>query len=237
MDAEKFGAFIAAARKEKNMTQKALAEKLHVTDKAVSRWERGLGFPDIHTIEPLAEALGVSLLELLHAERETAAPDAGADRAAADAVGFFKAAYGRRLHRPDYEKAVLRAIQVIAVIFMLGCVFIRNQMHMRVPLWYAVAGGAVLVPLVISYVVLRRSGIIKGKHCPPTGPDRACGRRQNRGSGCIENMRGFPREHAGGIQIRRDPFAHGRQIPAEPPPGAHDMGDAGRAHRPRAVRL
>lgn len=79
MDAEKFGAFIAAARKEKNMTQKALAEKLHVTDKAVSRWERGLGFPDIHTIEPLAEALGVSLLELLHAERETAAPDAGAD--------------------------------------------------------------------------------------------------------------------------------------------------------------
>ena len=58
MDAEKFGAFIAAARKEKNMTQKALAGKLHVTDKAVSRWERGLGFPDIHTIEPLAEALG-----------------------------------------------------------------------------------------------------------------------------------------------------------------------------------
>ena len=156
MDAEKFGAFIAAARKEKNMTQKALAGKLHVTDKAVSRWERGLGFPDIHTIEPLAEALGVTLLELLHAERETAAPDAGADRAAADAVGFFKAAYGRRLHRPDYEKAVLRAIQVIAVIFMLSCVFIRNQMHMRVPLWYAVAGGAVLVPLVISYVVLRR---------------------------------------------------------------------------------
>ena len=100
--------------------------------------------------------LGITLLELLHAERETAAPDAGADRAAADAVGFFKAAYGRRLHRPDYEKAVLRAIQVIAVIFMLGCVFIRNQMHMRVPLWYTVAGGAVLVPLVISYVVLRR---------------------------------------------------------------------------------
>ena len=49
MDAEKFGAFIAAARKEKNMTQKALAERLHVTDKAVSRWERGLGYPDIHT--------------------------------------------------------------------------------------------------------------------------------------------------------------------------------------------
>lgn len=42
MDAEKFGAFIAEMRKQKQMTQKELAEKLHVTDKAVSRWERGV---------------------------------------------------------------------------------------------------------------------------------------------------------------------------------------------------
>lgn len=47
MDAKKFGAFIAAMRKEKNMTQMDLARKLQVTDKAVSKWERGLGFPDI----------------------------------------------------------------------------------------------------------------------------------------------------------------------------------------------
>lgn len=46
MDAKKFGAFIAAMRKEKNMTQMDLARKLQVTDKAVSKWERGLGFPD-----------------------------------------------------------------------------------------------------------------------------------------------------------------------------------------------
>ena len=41
MDAEKFGAFIAVCRKENNMTQLQLAQKLKVTDKAVSRWERG----------------------------------------------------------------------------------------------------------------------------------------------------------------------------------------------------
>ena len=68
MDAEKFGAFIAAARKEKNMTQKALAGKLHVTDKAVSRWERGKGFPDITLLPPLAQVLGTSVTELLAGE-------------------------------------------------------------------------------------------------------------------------------------------------------------------------
>lgn len=69
MDAKKLGTFIAEQRKNNHLTQAALAEKLHVTDKAVSKWERGLGFPDINTIEPLAEALGVSVLEVMKAEK------------------------------------------------------------------------------------------------------------------------------------------------------------------------
>ena len=50
MEAKQFGQFIAGIRKEKKMTQAELAEKINVTDKAVSRWERGLGFPDIQTL-------------------------------------------------------------------------------------------------------------------------------------------------------------------------------------------
>jgi len=69
MDAAKFGSFVARTRKDKNMTQAELAMKIKVTDKAVSRWERGLGFPDINTLEPLAEALGVSVLELMKSEK------------------------------------------------------------------------------------------------------------------------------------------------------------------------
>ena len=69
MDAKIFGAFIAECRKGKNMTQADLAIKLNVTDKAVSRWERGIGFPDINTIEPLASALEISVLELMKSER------------------------------------------------------------------------------------------------------------------------------------------------------------------------
>ena len=69
MDAKKLGQFIAEIRKEKNMTQVELASKLHVTDKAVSKWERGLGLPDINSIEPLADALGISVAEVMQAER------------------------------------------------------------------------------------------------------------------------------------------------------------------------
>lgn len=65
MDAERFGAFIQTRRKALGMKQSELAEKIHVTDKAVSRWERAVGFPDIKLLEPLAGALEVSLTELL----------------------------------------------------------------------------------------------------------------------------------------------------------------------------
>ena len=43
-----------------------LAQQLHVTDKAVSRWERGIGLPDINTLEPLADVLGLTLADLMH---------------------------------------------------------------------------------------------------------------------------------------------------------------------------
>lgn len=69
MDPEKFGAFVALCRKEKNMTQLELAQELKITDKAVSRWERGKGFPDISLLVPLAEALDITVLELMNSEK------------------------------------------------------------------------------------------------------------------------------------------------------------------------
>lgn len=68
MDAQQFGAFLQSRRKELGMKQSDLAEKLHVTDKAISRWERSVGFPDIKLLEPLADSLQVSLTELLKCE-------------------------------------------------------------------------------------------------------------------------------------------------------------------------
>ena len=63
------GAFIAERRKAKGWSQKDLAGGLQVTDKAVSRWERGAGYPDVTLLKPLALALDVSVAELLEGER------------------------------------------------------------------------------------------------------------------------------------------------------------------------
>ena len=62
------GEMISSLRKEKNMTQNDLAEKMNVTDKAVSKWERNLSCPDVDSIPKLAEVLGVSVEELLNAQ-------------------------------------------------------------------------------------------------------------------------------------------------------------------------
>lgn len=59
------GAVIKKLRENKKMTQEELAEKIYVTSKAVSKWETGRGFPDISLLEPLAKALGISVIELL----------------------------------------------------------------------------------------------------------------------------------------------------------------------------
>ena len=69
MNYDKIGKFIAALRKEKELTQNELAEKLNITDRAVSRWERGKGCPDISLLEDLSKILDVSIIELLKGEK------------------------------------------------------------------------------------------------------------------------------------------------------------------------
>lgn len=71
MDKEKIGLFIKELHKEKNQTQRELAEKIHVTDKAVSKWERGLSIPDVAILPDLAKELDISIHELLQGERNT----------------------------------------------------------------------------------------------------------------------------------------------------------------------
>lgn len=69
IDKAEFGAFVARLRTEKGLTQRALAELLYVSDKAVSKWERGQSLPDISMLMPLSEILGVTVTELLEGHR------------------------------------------------------------------------------------------------------------------------------------------------------------------------
>lgn len=69
MDATKCGAFIAKLRNEREMTQKDLSEVLNVSDKAISRWETGKGYPDVSSLMALSEFFSVSVNELLSGKR------------------------------------------------------------------------------------------------------------------------------------------------------------------------
>ena len=68
MHSQKTGQLIAQQRGALGLTQKQLASQLHISDRTVSRWERGVGFPDLSLLEPLADALGLSVIELLRGE-------------------------------------------------------------------------------------------------------------------------------------------------------------------------
>ena len=69
MNTLKCGEFIASLRKEKNLTQKELADKLNVSDKAISRWETGKGYPDVDSLQALSKFFGVTINELLAGEK------------------------------------------------------------------------------------------------------------------------------------------------------------------------
>ena len=69
MDQEKIGRFIASVRKEKNITQNELAEKLGVSDRTIGNWENGRNMPDVSLFKPLCEELDVTLNDLLSGEK------------------------------------------------------------------------------------------------------------------------------------------------------------------------
>jgi len=68
MNQEKIGKFISTVRKEKKITQKQLAEKLGITDRAISKWENGKSMPDLALLKPLCDILNISINELLSGE-------------------------------------------------------------------------------------------------------------------------------------------------------------------------
>ena len=120
MDAKKTGRLIAEGRREAGLTQAELAAKLHVTDKAVSRWERGVGLPEIGTVEPLARVLGISVTELMHGERRDAptVPDPEAAELMQAAALIVRA--NRLSERTATALALAAAVMIGAIIFLAG---------------------------------------------------------------------------------------------------------------------
>lgn len=77
MDCSKVGVLILSLRKEKNMTQKEIADRLNISDKTVSKWERGMGCPDVSLLGELSDILGVNIEKILMGNLEEKDMDGG----------------------------------------------------------------------------------------------------------------------------------------------------------------
>ena len=127
MDKAKTGALIAAARKEKNLTQRELAAALHVSDRAVSKWERGAGFPDISLLEPLADALGLSVLDLLRGERGA---ESQPELTVREALAFL-GEQAKRQTRKRWGQVLAAACALLMVGFVLFAILDRAGVFLR----------------------------------------------------------------------------------------------------------
>lgn len=127
MNNEKIGNFIATLRRNKGLTQKELALKLSVTDKAVSKWERGLGFPDITLLNSLANILEVDVSEILNGEL-------GKDKSINVQKSLDEAIENidkkRKERNSKIKKNVLKLI-VIAVFLMFFIIFIQIRDYIK----------------------------------------------------------------------------------------------------------
>ena len=143
MDAEKFGHFVADRRKKLNMTQKDLAAKIQVTDKAVSKWERGLGFPDINTIEVLADALEVSITELMKSETTNA--NTVAEETVDNVIQIAKTDIEER-HRIIIYTFAGTTVLISILEILLGMNWNAEKLQMQVDIpWVAIIPGLLLI--------------------------------------------------------------------------------------------
>lgn len=131
MDNAKTGALIRELRREKGITQKQLADALHVTDKAVSKWERGICAPDLALLEPLAKALGCTILELISGERaqrdgESIMDAKGAEEAVKTAIDYSASQIKQRLGSTRRTYACITAL-CLAVIIGFGALYLWSK--------------------------------------------------------------------------------------------------------------
>ena len=129
MDPEKIGRLISKARKEKNMTQKDLANLLHITDKAISKWERGISLPDISLLIPISNILDISVYELLGGEMKEDLSKKEVEEVVKTSVK--KGVEDNKL-KVRIQKIIITILSIIIVLFggFLAFVYLSNQTNL-----------------------------------------------------------------------------------------------------------
>lgn len=161
MDQIKTGKFIAQVRKERKLTQKQLAEQMNISDKTVSKWERGGGFPEVSLIQPLCEVLQINVNELFSGERLT---DADYRRKAEDNMMELMK------EREESKKKLILATVVAVITILAGCtlVMVAGLLDMTTMLRIVLIVIAVVVMaggIAVAAVLEMDSGAYECRHC------------------------------------------------------------------------
>ena len=165
MDNEKFGKFIQKLRKEKNMTQKQLGEKLNITDKAISKWERGLSFPDISMLNSIAETFDITVTELLNCEIGVK-NEIDVEKAIQEAVEKITKSQEKKKNK---LKKLKKISSIISVIIFICCLIIqlvylfvlkpRNYEYVLDILYYIINELIIISATLISILIIKKSKI------------------------------------------------------------------------------
>lgn len=143
MDKHATGRFIAELRKQKGYTQKELAEKLMVTDKAISRWETGKGLPDTSLLKPLGDVLGVSVSELLSGRLiEEAEMKDQTDKIILDSLSYAK----RML-----VSTIITILLIIGIALLISPLFLASQSY----IWLL---GLAIIVIAFFCIYIRKRG-------------------------------------------------------------------------------
>ncbi|WDV45829.1 helix-turn-helix domain-containing protein [Clostridiaceae bacterium M8S5] len=155
MDNIKVGKFIAELRKENSMTQKQLANILGVTDKAVSKWERGIGYPDISLLQELSRALGVNVNELLAGSRDKM--NIGANTSKINDIILDAIHYSDSVKANKKLKKNGYILGIIFLIAMLVCSICNIAINKKITWAYYPIGGLIVTWLtVIPHFFVRK---------------------------------------------------------------------------------
>lgn len=165
MDNEKFGKFIQKLRKEKNMTQKQLGEKLNITDKAISKWERGLSFPDISMLNSIGETFDITVTELLNCEIGVK-NEIDVEKAIQEAVEKITKSQEKKKNK---LKKLKKVSSIISVIIFICCLIIqlvylfvlkpRNYEYVLDILYYIINELIIISATLISILIIKKSKI------------------------------------------------------------------------------
>ena len=128
MNQEKFASFITQRRKQLNLTQKDIAEKLHVSISAVSKYERGLSYPDITLLEPLSQILEVTIVDLLKGEISHN------DLSSLEASDLFSELISKQRLKEYRRKILLSDVLYIILLFITAVTIILLFVNGIIPL-------------------------------------------------------------------------------------------------------